>query len=393
MHIPISYNVGNKTVETKALIDSGAGGRFISFDLAKKLGRTWDKLEKPIKVYNVDGTPNKTDRITHSVLFEFETNGRKFYENLLISGLGSEELIFGLPWLRSHNRIIDWISGEITFRPPQKIAIKRFVGVLDEEKKTPEIHIRRLLDTTPVETLITERTLDDIDPKGITEEVHIRLKTSTSQTLAHATKKKKNLWKNLIPPYLLDYRKHFEKGAAELSPESRPYDHVIELRPDFKPINKPIYKLDATQTKLMEEFIEENLRKDYIRPSTSPIASPFFFVAKKEKGALRPCQDYCDLNAGTVKNAYPLPLFGDLLDKFKGATIFQNLIYEMVTTTSELKMVINGKWLFEPVKDTTNPRSCSSDSLTPRRASKPLWMILYPISSLKDGVWSTWTTS
>ncbi|EEB92722.1 hypothetical protein MPER_08729 [Moniliophthora perniciosa FA553] len=54
MHLPISYNVGDKTVETKALIDSGAGGRFISFDLAKKLGRTWDKLEKPIKVFNVD---------------------------------------------------------------------------------------------------------------------------------------------------------------------------------------------------------------------------------------------------------------------------------------------------------------------------------------------------
>ncbi|EEB97537.1 hypothetical protein MPER_03120, partial [Moniliophthora perniciosa FA553] len=258
-------------------------------------------------------------------LFEFEVNGRKFYENLLISGLGSEELIFGLPWLRSHNPIIDWITGEITFRPPRKIAIKRFFGVLDEEKKAPEIHIRRLLDTTPVETLITERTLDNIDPEGITEEVHIRLKTSTSQTLAHATEEKKKSLEELVPPYLLDYRKQFEKGAAERFPESRPYDHAIELKPDFKPINKPIYKLDAVQNKLMEEFIEENLRKGYIRPSTSPIASPFFFVAKKEKGALRPCQDYRDLNAGTVKNAYPLPLVGDLLDKFKGATIFSKL--------------------------------------------------------------------
>ncbi|ESK82796.1 reverse transcriptase-rnase h-integrase [Moniliophthora roreri MCA 2997] len=43
------------------------------------------------------------------------------------------------------------------------------------------------------------------------------------------------------------------------------------------------------------------------------------------KGALRPTQDYRELNKGTVKNAYPLPLISELLDKLKGATIFTKL--------------------------------------------------------------------
>uniref|UniRef100_A0A0W0F642 Putative reverse transcriptase-rnase h-integrase n=1 Tax=Moniliophthora roreri TaxID=221103 RepID=A0A0W0F642_MONRR len=55
------------------------------------------------------------------------------------------------------------------------------------------------------------------------------------------------------------------------------------------------------------------------------MASPFFFVAKKEKGALRPTQDYRELNKGTIKNAYPLPLISELLDKLKGATVFTKL--------------------------------------------------------------------
>ncbi|ESK82457.1 reverse transcriptase-rnase h-integrase [Moniliophthora roreri MCA 2997] len=55
------------------------------------------------------------------------------------------------------------------------------------------------------------------------------------------------------------------------------------------------------------------------------MASPFFFIAKKEKGALRPTQDYRELNKGTVKNAYPLPLISELLDKLKGATVFTKL--------------------------------------------------------------------
>ncbi|EEB91673.1 hypothetical protein MPER_09934, partial [Moniliophthora perniciosa FA553] len=204
-------------------------------------------------------------------------------------------------------------------------------------------------------------------PEGITEEVHIRLKTSTSQTLAHAAEEKKKTLEELIPPYLLNYREQFEKGAAERFPESRPYDHAIELKPDFKPINKPIYKLDATQTKLMEEFIEENLRKNYIRPSTSPIASPFFFVAKKEKGALRPCQDYRDLNAGTVKNAYPLPLVGDLLDKFKGATIFSKLDLRNGYNNIRIKDGDQWKAAFRTSKGHYEPYGlCFSDSTNSR---------------------------
>ncbi len=45
----------------------------------------------------------------------------------------------------------------------------------------------------------------------------------------------------------------------------------------------------------MEEYIEEALQQGYIRPSTSPAASSFFFVAKKD-GGLQPCIDYQALN-------------------------------------------------------------------------------------------------
>ena len=78
------------------------------------------------------------------------------------------------------------------------------------------------------------------------------------------------------------------------------------------------------EQQVLDAFLEENLRKGYIRPSKSPQASPFFFVGKKD-GALRPCQDYRTLNNGTVKNAYPLPLISDLLDKLKGAEYFTKL--------------------------------------------------------------------
>ncbi|ESK83086.1 reverse transcriptase-rnase h-integrase [Moniliophthora roreri MCA 2997] len=55
------------------------------------------------------------------------------------------------------------------------------------------------------------------------------------------------------------------------------------------------------------------------------MASLFFFVSKKEAGALQPCQDYRDLNNGTIKNQYPLPLVTDLVDKLKTAHVFTKL--------------------------------------------------------------------
>ena len=51
------------------------------------------------------------------------------------------------------------------------------------------------------------------------------------------------------------------------------------------------------------------------------MASPFFFVNKKD-GKLRPVQDYRALNDITVKNATPLPLIPDLIDKLQGARYF-----------------------------------------------------------------------
>ncbi|KAK3506178.1 hypothetical protein QTP70_012512 [Hemibagrus guttatus] len=74
----------------------------------------------------------------------------------------------------------------------------------------------------------------------------------------------------------------------------------------------------------MEEYIEEALAQGYIRPSTSPAASSFFFVAKKDRG-LGPCIDYGALNDVTIKFRYPLPLVPAALEHLCGATVFTKL--------------------------------------------------------------------
>ena len=74
----------------------------------------------------------------------------------------------------------------------------------------------------------------------------------------------------------------------------------------------------------MDEYLKENIKKEFIRPSSSPAGSPILFV-KKSDGTLRLCVDYRGLNKITIKNRYPLPLIQESLDRLKEATFFSKI--------------------------------------------------------------------
>jgi len=52
-------------ITVKVLLDSNVIGMFIDREMAKKHGFKMTKLERPLKVKNVDGTENSRGNITH----------------------------------------------------------------------------------------------------------------------------------------------------------------------------------------------------------------------------------------------------------------------------------------------------------------------------------------
>ncbi|KAL0163719.1 hypothetical protein M9458_039472, partial [Cirrhinus mrigala] len=107
-------------------------------------------------------------------------------------------------------------------------------------------------------------------------------------------------------------------------PPHRPWDCAIDLLPDAKLPKGKVYPLSIPERQVMEAYIEEALKQEFIRPSTSPAASSFFFVGKKD-GGLRPCIDYGQLNSQIVQQSYPLPLVPAALEELRGARIFTKL--------------------------------------------------------------------
>ena len=60
------------------------------------------------------------------------------------------------------------------------------------------------------------------------------------------------------------------------------WDHVIDLREGFVPKKGKIYPLSRVEREEVQEFVKDQLRKEYTRPSKSPQTSPVFFVPKKD---------------------------------------------------------------------------------------------------------------
>ena len=183
----------------------------------------------------------------------------------------------------------------------------------------------------------------------------INAKINPAMALAQGARKDKaTTLEDMIPKEYHAYKSVFEKKASERFPPSRPYDHAIDFKPGFVPKQCKVYPLTPKEETALEEFLEENLRKGYIRKSKSEMASPFFFVGKKD-GTLRPCQDYRYLNEGTVKNAYPLPLISELVDRLKGATVFSK--FDLRSGYNNVRIKEGDQWkavfaipfgLFEP---------------------------------------------
>ena len=345
-----------KDVDPVALIDSGAQGRFVDESVVAHGRRR--ALKRAIIVKNVDGTRNAAGTITQETRVKYRIGKQEFDEWFLITQLGDQQLILGMPWLQDHNPNIDWRYRTIElidWSQEQGRSLREITQVIETIRReepwkvidNTEVHLRRMTaalidheDTWARAKELANYMEEDSNSKedervaihGIEEDVTwVRLKQSTSQRFAQQGESKKNIGAKRmeIPPEYSQFKCIFEKKKSERLPEHQPWDHAIELKPDLKEKLKKkktvTYPLPPKLEPVFNDWLDENLRKGYIRPSNSEFAAGLFFVGKKQEGDYRACQDYRDLNEATVKDKYPLPLVPDLLLKLQGSRYFTKL--------------------------------------------------------------------
>jgi len=130
--------------------------------------------------------------------------------------------------------------------------------------------------------------------------------------------------KKIVPKKFLKWKKVFGKVESERMPTRKIWDYTIDLKETFKPQKGRIYLLSKNEREEVQNFVEDQLRKGYIRPSKSPQTSPVFFVGKKD-GSKRMVMNYQNLNSQIVKNNYLLPLITELIDNMGSKKVFTKM--------------------------------------------------------------------
>ena len=99
--------------DKRILVDSGATDNFIDPRLITRLGLGTRNLERPRKIWNIDGTNNQAGMLTQYVDLSVRTGKREETMRFLVTSLGNEDLILGYPWLTTFEPQFNWTNGVI----------------------------------------------------------------------------------------------------------------------------------------------------------------------------------------------------------------------------------------------------------------------------------------
>jgi hypothetical protein len=192
----------NELIKTQPLVDSGTGGIFMDQNYAQKHRFNLTKLEYLITAQNMDGTENKQGTIQYYTDLDLQVNGKTNMEQFLITGLGNQKIILGLPWLQKHNPEINWKEGTLQWRTTT------MEEVLDEEE-----HLSR-------PTNASDEVL--LEYLGMENELWINSKENLATKLAsEANQKKPDLTpEQLVPQEYHDYLDIFDEDKANQFPDT-----------------------------------------------------------------------------------------------------------------------------------------------------------------------------
>jgi len=179
-------------------------------------------------------------------------------------------VILGMPWLARHNPEINWRTGKVKmtrcseecgkqWRPKQgKPGWQK-----QKEEEAKEEAGKKKEKKAERQKKRKSKRKRIIEVKRIAEEWEIwDEEEDAAKSEAEA--------KKLVPEQFHRWIKVFGKKQSERMPTWKIWDHAIDIKKGFVLRKGKVYLLSREERERVYEFIQEQLRKGYIRPSKSP---------------------------------------------------------------------------------------------------------------------------
>jgi transposase InsO family protein len=276
------------------LVDSGSSASFMSLHLMGDV-KNVQQLPKPLPVKVADGRKLWCD--CWAPQCPWLCGGITFHTDFKFLPLSGYDIILGMDWLEGYSPMsVYWAEKKLEFcHQGQTVQLQGIQPKLDSCIPLSDKQLRGLLSKEAVEHMFELRPTEALEGDAIPEQI--------STLLEHYQEL-------FLPPQGL--------------PPKRMYDHSIPLLPGATPFRLRPYRYTPQQKDEIEKQIKEMLSNGIIQQSSSPFSSPVLLVKKKD-GEWRLCVDYRKLNAYTVKNKFPMPVFDEITDELSGAAIFTKL--------------------------------------------------------------------
>ena len=203
-----------------------------------------------------------------------QTGQQRTKLRFFLTNISESKIILGYPWFAATQPNIDWARGWIDADQ---------LPLIIRNLQKPKTHIGTCNITPAGRRKVTHPyvpsngSLYIARVQMLDENLSINKKQTLASKLAEQAGSQKG--SKEIPD---KYKRHshvFNEEAAHRFPESRIWDHAIELKPNASStIPGKVYQLTQDEQKALLEFVNEQQAKGYIRPSKSPYAAPFFFI-------------------------------------------------------------------------------------------------------------------
>jgi hypothetical protein len=238
----------------KVLFDTGATHSFVTATWVEMHNISVEAMMPPMRINSVGGKV-QADRICSNIRVEIRRIG--FPSDLIVIDTPGVDVILGMNWLMKYEANVSCHKRTVTLKSP--------LG----EKVVAELRMPKTA-------------------KGDCHQISVDSKEANPLEAIRVVS---------------DFPDVFPEELTGMPPE-RKVEFAIELIPGTAPISKRAYRVSGPELVELKKQIDELLEKGYIRPSTSPWATPVLFVEKKD-GTKRMCIDYRALNEVTIKNKYP----------------------------------------------------------------------------------------
>jgi hypothetical protein len=339
--LPVILKLESKTLPTYAITNTRIEKKgFVNQSWAANHELPLKKLKKPFGLKMFDGRDAESGIITHYVKTRLRTENHCEKIKLFVTQLAHYSVILGMPWLKKHDPKIGFASHTFTFdseycrkhynTPARPIKIKTLHDIPTKARphnllfKPPELQYLNIAKMSLKACTIYSRRNCQLFTVIIKDIDRYLQNISPPEP------------RDLLPEELKDYADVFSPKEAEKLPPYRNYDHNIRLQEGKTPSFGLLYPMFRNKLIALKEWLEENLRKEFIRLSSSPAASSVLFVKKADK-SLRFYIDYRKLNNISVKDRYPLPLIKKSLNNLKGMKYFTKIDIVFVFNNIRIK--------------------------------------------------------